>query len=106
MYVGICVYVCMYVCMYVYIERDVDIQHYDSIQTFICFCSQYFGYSLEKRIKPRYEKLVARGVTHISLPSMLACVESDFISRYLVGDPPSRAPYNLKKAPRRSKYTD
>lgn len=67
---------------------------------------QYFGYSLEKRIKPRYEKLVARGITNISLPSMLACVEADFVTRYLVGPPPSRAPYNLKRAPRKSKYTD
>ncbi|KAH7278487.1 hypothetical protein KP509_38G044000 [Ceratopteris richardii] len=67
---------------------------------------QYFGYSLQKRIKPRYERLAERGITSISLPSMLACVEADFVSRYLVGPPPSRAPYNLKKAPRRSKYTD
>eukprot|EP00250_Pteridium_aquilinum_P006945 c16763_g2_i1 orf=655-2697(-) len=67
---------------------------------------QYFGYSLEKRIKPRYERLAARGITNISLPSMLACVEADFVTRYLIGDPPSRAPYNLKKAPRKSKYTD
>lgn len=67
---------------------------------------QYFGYSLEKRIKPRYEKLEARGLTNVSLPSMLACIEVDFVSRYLVGEPPTRGPYNLKKAPRKSKYTD
>ncbi|MCO5559383.1 hypothetical protein L7F22_012982 [Adiantum nelumboides] len=67
---------------------------------------QYFGYSLEKRIKPRYEKLVARGITNISLASMLACVEADFITRYMVGTPPARAPYRSKSTPRRSKYTD
>eukprot|EP00249_Psilotum_nudum_P022682 c28608_g1_i1 orf=3100-5007(+) len=47
---------------------------------------QYFGYSLEKRIKPRNEKLAARGIK-ISLPSMLACVETDFHIRYLSRDP-------------------
>eukprot|EP01018_Ginkgo_biloba_P021785 Gb_10479 [translate_table: standard] len=46
---------------------------------------QYFGYSLEKRIRPRYEQLASRGI-HTSLPSMLACIDEDFDSRYLHGN--------------------
>lgn len=43
---------------------------------------QYFGYSLEKRIKPRHRSLSERGL-HKSLPSMLACTECDFQKRYI-----------------------
>lgn len=66
---------------------------------------QYFGYSLEKRIKPRFERLAAKGIYNVSLPSMLVCVEDEFVQRYLVGSPPSpRAAYTLRKIPRKSKY--
>lgn len=56
---------------------------------------QYFGYSLEKRIKPRHELLKDKSIS-TSLASMLACVENDFRARYLSGQPPSRAPYNRR----------
>ncbi len=38
---------------------------------------QYFGYSLENRIKPRYKKLKDKAIA-TSLASMLACVDLDF----------------------------
>lgn len=56
---------------------------------------QYFGYSLEKRIKPRHEMLKDKAIS-TSLASMLACVDNDFKARYLSGQPPSRAPYSRK----------
>ncbi|KAG0615823.1 hypothetical protein M758_5G069600 [Ceratodon purpureus] len=56
---------------------------------------QYFGYSLEKRIKPRHELLKDKAIS-TSLASMLACVDNDFTSRYLRGQPPSRAPYSRR----------
>lgn len=56
---------------------------------------QYFGYSLENRIKPRHELLKDKAIT-TSLASMLACVDDDFRARYLSGQPPSRAPYSKR----------
>lgn len=43
---------------------------------------QYFGYSLEGRIKPRHNLLAERGLCR-SLPSMLACTDNDFFKRYV-----------------------
>ncbi|KAH7293241.1 hypothetical protein KP509_28G017400 [Ceratopteris richardii] len=43
---------------------------------------QYFGYSLERRIKPRHKLLAERGL-HKSLPSMLACTDNNFYKRYV-----------------------
>ncbi|KAI5074772.1 hypothetical protein GOP47_0010733 [Adiantum capillus-veneris] len=43
---------------------------------------QYFGYSLEGRIKPRHKLLAERGLSK-SLPSMLACTDIDFYKRYV-----------------------
>ncbi|BBN00183.1 mTERF domain-containing protein, mitochondrial [Marchantia polymorpha subsp. ruderalis] len=57
---------------------------------------QYFGYSLERRIIPRHEKLHSKAIS-TSLPSMLACVDHDFEVRYLQGKPPTRAPYKARR---------
>lgn len=53
---------------------------------------QYFGYSLERRIKPRHRLLSERGL-HKSLPSMLACKDGDFLKRYV--EPYSPLPQHI-----------
>ncbi|KAL2652209.1 hypothetical protein R1flu_020337 [Riccia fluitans] len=57
---------------------------------------QYFGYSLERRIIPRHEKLHEKAIS-ASLPSMLACVDHDFELRYMMGKAPTRAPYKARR---------
>jgi hypothetical protein len=56
---------------------------------------QYFGYSLDNRIKPRYEKLKDKAISP-SLASMLACVDCDFDARYMSNHSPSRVPYKSR----------
>jgi len=56
---------------------------------------QYFGYSLENRIKPRHKKLKDKAIA-TSLASMLACVDLDFNTRYMSGHSPTRAPYKSR----------
>eukprot|EP00850_Spirogloea_muscicola_P020907 SM000230S07343 [mRNA] locus=s230:183995:187174:+ [translate_table: standard] len=57
---------------------------------------QYFGYSLEARIRPRHETLQELGI-RTSLASMLACVDEDFEARYVLKQPPQRAPYRSRR---------
>eukprot|EP00850_Spirogloea_muscicola_P006305 SM000030S11314 [mRNA] locus=s30:100807:103982:+ [translate_table: standard] len=57
---------------------------------------QYFGYSLEARIRPRHETLQELGI-RTSLASMLACVDEDFETRYVLKQPPQRAPYRSRR---------